>query len=177
MATPRQKGRKRACWSTDCLGTKSKRMRFSSWSSSSITVARGYMCSMSKWNWTPAGGSRRKFLLSYNHSVQIQQPKQVPVSPRGAHGVCSYCRQSKDLLLDGLLLVIADPGRHSYIWKWKATCANVNKCVQHQMFDRCEDAEIDHSILLTSRVTILTCVFVVLQSCNGNVVNQNWYDF
>lgn len=58
---------------TDCFGTKSKRMRFSSWSSSSITVARGYMCSMSKWKWTPAGGSRRKFLLSWDHSAQVQQ--------------------------------------------------------------------------------------------------------
>lgn len=50
---------------TDCFGTRSKRMRFSSWSSSSITAASGYICSMSKWNWTPAGGSRRKFLLSW----------------------------------------------------------------------------------------------------------------
>lgn len=54
---------------TDCLGTRSKRMRFSSWSSSSITAASGYICSMSKWNWTPAGGSRKKFLLSYNQSA------------------------------------------------------------------------------------------------------------
>lgn len=50
---------------TNCLGTRSKRMRLSSWSSSSITAASGYICSMSKWNWTPAGGSRRKFLLSW----------------------------------------------------------------------------------------------------------------
>lgn len=49
---------------TDCLGTRSKRMRLRSWSSSSITAASEYICSMSKWNWTPAGGSRKKFLLS-----------------------------------------------------------------------------------------------------------------
>ena len=49
-----------------CLGTRSKRMRLRSWSSSSMTDARGYICSISKWNWTPAGGSRKKFLLSCN---------------------------------------------------------------------------------------------------------------
>ena len=49
---------------THCLGTRSKRMRLSSWSSSSITQASGDMSSMSKVNWTPAGGSRRKFLRS-----------------------------------------------------------------------------------------------------------------
>lgn len=31
-------------------------------------------------------------------------------------GVWSYCRQSEDLLLERLLLVVADPGRHSYVW-------------------------------------------------------------
>lgn len=100
-------------------------MRFSSWSSSSITAARGYMCSMSKWNWTPAGGSRRKFLLSWDHSAQFQERKKGASFTRGARGVASYCRQGKDLLLDCLLLVVADPGRHSCI------CMCMLKWVQH----------------------------------------------
>lgn len=70
---PRRDKQAGNCTATDCFGTRSKRMRFSSWSSSSITAARGYMCSISKWNWTPAGGSRRKFLLSYHHSAKCQQ--------------------------------------------------------------------------------------------------------
>ena len=48
-------------------------MRLSSWSSSSITAARGYICSMSKWNCTPAGGSLKKFLLSCDQRAQFQQ--------------------------------------------------------------------------------------------------------
>lgn len=39
--------------------------------------------------------------------------RKLPVSPGG---VVSYCRQSEDLLLDRLLLVVAHPGRHSCIW-------------------------------------------------------------
>lgn len=64
-----------------CLGTRSKRMRLRRWSSSSMTAARGYICSMSKWNWTPAGGSRRKFLLSWEPAVRETE---ASVSAQGA---------------------------------------------------------------------------------------------
>lgn len=46
------------------LGTRANLILLSSSSSWSMTRATGYIWSKSKWNCTPAGGSRRKFLLS-----------------------------------------------------------------------------------------------------------------
>lgn len=50
---------------TYCLGTRSNLILLRSWSSCNITIATGYIWSKSKLNWTPAGGSRRKFRLSF----------------------------------------------------------------------------------------------------------------
>lgn len=130
-----QKGRQGDGWFTDCFGTKSKRMRLSSWSSSSITAARGYMCSMSKWNWTPAGGSRRKFLLSYDHSAQSTTREGASFTPgctwggallptgRGSAAGWSPPRCSRP----------REARRHL---DGRVTRTNVNNCVQHQGFER-----------------------------------------
>lgn len=108
---------------TDCLGTRSKRMRLSSWSSSSITAASGYICSMSKWNWTPAGGSRRKFLLSWRQGEHQGEENKQAVHTRSSGNTfvercatVTHCRQSQHLLLDGFFFVVTHPGRHCHFW-------------------------------------------------------------
>lgn len=53
------------------FGTRWNRIFLSSSSSSSITKATGYTWSKSKLNFTPAGGSRRKFLWSCQQKVII----------------------------------------------------------------------------------------------------------
>lgn len=56
---------------TYCLGTRSNLILLRSWSSCSITIATGYIWSKSKLNWTPAGGSRRKFRLSFKEHITV----------------------------------------------------------------------------------------------------------
>lgn len=56
---------------TYCLGTRSNLILLRSWSSCNITIATGYIWSKSKLNWTPAGGSRRKFRLSFKEHITV----------------------------------------------------------------------------------------------------------
>lgn len=48
-----------------CFGTSSKRIFSSMGSSPSVAMATGKLTLKSKWNWTPGGGFRRKFRLSW----------------------------------------------------------------------------------------------------------------
>lgn len=105
-------------------------MRFSSWSSSSITVARGYMCSMSKWNWTPAGGSRRKFLLSWDHSAQVQQEESCQFHQRCAMS-CVLLPTERGSAAGSSPPRCSPPREAQLYLDGNGTHTNVSNCVQH----------------------------------------------